>query len=174
MPERKRTALYPGSFDPPTLGHLDLIRRAVRIFDRLIVGVAKNDSKNNLFTPDERVEMLREMTRHDIPELRVVSFTGLTVEYARECGAIAIVRGLRAISDFEYEHSMAVTNQKLNPDMDTVCLMPSEPYLFLSSRVVKEVARLGGDVSQFVPACVRARLAEKFGKGRGGTRTNTD
>lgn len=164
MPERKRTALYPGSFDPPTLGHLDLIRRAVRIFDRLIVGVAQNDSKNTLFTPDERVEMLREMTREEMPDLRIVSFQGLTVEYARQCGAIAIVRGLRAISDFEYEHTMAVTNQKMNPEMDTVCLMPSEPYLFLSSRVVKEVARLGGDVTQFVPECVRSKLAEKFGQ----------
>lgn len=157
----RRTALYPGSFDPPTLGHLDLIRRAARIFDHLIVAVAENDAKEGLFTADERVEMLRAITQ-DIEGIKVASFEGLTADYARTCNAIAIVRGLRAISDFEFEHSMAVTNQKLNPDMDTVCLMPSEPFLFLSSRVVKEVARFGGDTTAFVPPFVAEKLAKKF------------
>ena len=159
MPDR--IALYPGSFDPPTLGHLDLIRRAAKIFDRLVVGVAQNRAKDALFTGEERVEMLKAITQ-DMPTVTVVAFTGLTVEYARTCNAIAIVRGLRAISDFEFEHSMAVTNQKLNPQMDTVCLMPSEPFLFLSSRVVKEVARLGGDTTQFVPPFVATKLREKL------------
>ncbi|MCX5758654.1 MAG: pantetheine-phosphate adenylyltransferase, partial [Candidatus Hydrogenedentes bacterium] len=148
-----RVAIYPGSFDPPTFGHLDLIHRASRIFPKLVVAVATNNEKTCLFTVPERTEMLRAITQ-DIPTVEIDSFKGLTTEFARKCGAVAIVRGLRAISDFEYEHGMAVTNQKLNPEVDTVCLMPSEPYLFLSSRVVKEVARLGGDVSHSVPPIV--------------------
>ena len=159
MPER--TAIYPGSFDPPTFGHLDLIQRASKIFDRVIVGVATNSEKQSLFSVEERMDMLRAITKGN-PKVEVTSFTGLTVEFARERKALAIVRGLRAISDFEYEHSIAITNQKLNPDVDTVCLMPSEPYLFLSSRVVKEIASFGGDTSLFVPAEVNARLREKF------------
>lgn len=156
-----RVAIYPGSFDPPTFGHLDLIHRAARIFPRLIVAVAKNNEKTCLFTVSERIEMLRAITQ-DMPTVELDSFTGLTAEFARKRSAVAIVRGLRAISDFEYEHGMAVTNQKLNPDMDTVCLMPSEPYLFLSSRVVKEVARLGGDVSHAVPAFVAELLYRRL------------
>lgn len=158
MPER--SALYPGSFDPPTLGHLDLIRRAGTIFDCVIVAVATNDAKQCLFTVSERVDMLRAITK-EMPRVRIASFTGLTAEFARECNATAIVRGLRAISDFEFELSMAITNQKLNPDIDTVCLMPSEPHLFLSSRIVKEVALFGGDASLFVPEEVNVKLREK-------------
>ena len=160
MPER--TALYPGSFDPPTLGHLDLIRRATRLFHNLVVAVATNNEKRCLFTVDERVAMLRAITA-DMPQVKITSFTGLTAEFARESKATAIVRGLRAISDFEFEHTMAIANQKLNPEVDTVCLMPSEPYLFLSSRVVKEVATFGGDTSHFLPPVVAEKLREKVG-----------
>ena len=159
MPER--TALYPGSFDPPTFGHLDLIQRATKMFTRVIVGVATNNEKDCLFTVDERVKLLQALTA-EFPGVEVTSFTGLTAEFARKRKAVAIVRGLRAISDFEFEHSMAITNKKLNPSVDTVCLMPSEPFLFISSRVVKEIARYGGDVSQFVPPLIAERLREKF------------
>lgn len=161
-----RIAIYPGSFDPPTFGHLDLIHRAARIFPRLVVAVACNSEKTCLFTVDERVAMLRAITQ-DIPCVEVDTFTGLTTEFARKRGAVAIVRGLRAISDFEYEHGMAVTNKKLNPDVDTVCLMPSEAYLFLSSRVVKEVARLGGDVSHSVPPGVLEKLTQRVAETHG-------
>ena len=161
----ERIAIYPGSFDPPTFGHLDLIHRATKIFDRLIVAVARNNEKTCLFSVEERVKMLREITP-DLPTVEIASFRGLTVELARARGAVAIVRGLRAISDFEYEHSMAVTNQKLNPDVDTVCLMPSEAYLFLSSRIVKEIALYGGDTSHALPPLVSARLDEKVRAGR--------
>ena len=154
-------ALYPGSFDPPTYGHLDLIARATRIFDRLIVGVAKNNDKQSLFTTEERVDMLRELTA-DMPQVQVTAFRGLTAIYAKECGAVAIVRGLRAISDFEFEHSMAVANRRMSPDIDTVCLMPSEPYLFLSSRVVKEVALFGGNIAEFVPPMVGEKLSARL------------
>ena len=158
------TAIYPGSFDPPTLGHLDLIRRAVRIFETVTVAVATNNEKRCLFSVDERVELLKAVTS-DMEGVRVESFHGLTVDFAHKCNARAIVRGLRAISDFEFEHSMAVTNQKLNAEVDTICLMPSEPFLFLSSRVVKEVASFGGDVSAFVPPLVAERMKERYGQG---------
>jgi len=160
MPER--IAVYPGSFDPPTFGHLDLIERATKIFHHLIVAVTRNDSKQSLFSIEERVAMLHEILK-DNPRIEIVSFAGLTADFARERGAAAIVRGLRAISDFEYEYSMALTNRKLNPDVDTVCLMPSEPYLFLSSRIVKEVARYNGDVSYAVPPFVAEQLRKKLG-----------
>lgn len=157
----ERLAIYPGSFDPPTFGHLDLIRRAGKIFTHLIVAVAINRTKDNMFSVEERENMLRAITA-DLPGVEVASFSGLTADYARKRNAVAIVRGLRAISDFEYEHSMAVTNQKLNPEVDTVCLMPSEAFLFLSSRIVKEIARFGGDISAFVPPLVANRLREKW------------
>jgi len=163
MPER--IALYPGSFDPPTFGHLDLIERATKIFHHLIVAVVRNDSKQSLFSIEERVEMLGEILK-DNPQIEIVSFEGLTADYARERGAVAIVRGLRAISDFEYEHSMALTNRKLSPEVDTVCLMPSEPYLFLNSSIVKEVARYNGDVSYAVPPFVEEQLRNKLGVGK--------
>ena len=154
-------ALYPGSFDPPTLGHVDLIERAACIFDRLIVAVVVNLSKHPLFTAEERVEMLEEIA-HDMPRVEVASFNGLTVDFARERKAIALVRGLRAISDFEFELSMAITNKKLYADIDTVCMMPSEPYLFLSSRGVKEVTRFGGDTTPFLTPAVADRLRRKL------------
>jgi len=159
MPER--IAVYPGSFDPPTFGHLDLIQRGVLLFETLIVAVATNNAKNCLFSVDERVEMLTEITK-DVPRVQITTFYGLTAEFARECKAHAIIRGLRAISDFEYEINMATTNKKLNPDTDTVLLTPSEPYLFLSSRVVKEIAGFGGQVDHFVPPEIEARLRKKL------------
>jgi pantetheine-phosphate adenylyltransferase len=159
MPER--IALYPGSFDPPTFGHLDLVQRATKIFTRIIVGVATNNEKDCLFSVEERVLLLKALTA-EFPGVEVTSFTGLTAEFARVRKAVAIVRGLRAISDFEFEHSMAITNKKLNPFVDTVCLMPSEQFLFISSRVVKEIARYGGDVSQLVPPLIAERLHEKL------------
>lgn len=156
-----RKAVYPGSFDPPTLGHLDLIRRAARIFDEVIVAVAKNESKQSLFTVDERMEMLREITA-DLPNVVVDHFQGLTVHFARSRGAFALIRGLRVISDFEFELSMAINNQKLAPDIETVCLMPSDPYLFLSSRQVKEIVSFGGSVSHYVTPDIERRLREKL------------
>lgn len=158
-----RVALYPGSFDPPTYGHLDLIERALRMFGKLIIAVAHNDAKTALFTVEERLEMLRAVTEN-MP-VEITSFEGLTAEYARQRGATVIIRGLRAVSDFEFELSMAITNQKLNPKIDTICLMPSESYLFLNSRTVREIARFGGDVSHFVPAVVAERLMAKVGRG---------
>ena len=159
MPER--IAIYPGSFDPPTLGHLDLIRRAARIFDHLIVAVAINDTKEALFSPEERVEMIDEMIK-SFPNVEALAFNGLTAELARERKAVALVRGLRALSDFEFELSMAITNQKLYSGVDTVCMMPSEPYLFLSSRTVKEVTRFGGDTTPFLTPEVAERLTKKL------------
>ena len=154
-------ALYAGSFDPPTLGHLDLIARAVKIFDKVIVAIACNEQKAGMFSVEERMEMLKEMTA-DLPSVTIQQFRGLTVEYARQQGAISLIRGLRAISDFEFELSMAINNQKLNPHVDTVCLMPSESYLFLSSRQVKEIARFGGSVSHCVTPKVEKRLNKKI------------
>jgi pantetheine-phosphate adenylyltransferase len=161
MPDRFRTAVYAGSFDPPTNGHLDLIERACRMFDRIIVGVALNEAKTALFSVEERIDMLRTITK-DMPKVEVTSFRGLTVAFAEESGAVALVRGLRVVSDFEFELTMAVTNQKLYPNIDTVCLMPSEQNLLLSSRLVKEIAHFGGDISHFVPAEVMARLERKL------------
>ncbi|GMW01272.1 MAG: phosphopantetheine adenylyltransferase [Candidatus Hydrogenedentota bacterium] len=160
----ERIAIYPGSFDPPTYGHYDLIQRALRIFDKLIVAVARNDEKHSLFTVTERVEMLASITE-GIPNLEVTSFMGLTAEFARQRKAFALVRGLRVMSDFEFELSIATANQKLNPEVDTVCLMPSEKYLLLSSRIVRDIARHGGDLSEFVHPAVEKRLRSKLGQG---------
>ena len=162
----ERIALYAGSFDPPTLGHLDLIERAAKIFDKVIVGVACNEQKVGLFTIEERIEMLQEMTT-SLSSVTVSQFYGLTVDYAQSQNAIALIRGLRVISDFEFELSMAINNQKLNPDIDTVCLMPSEPYLFLSSRQVKEIVHFGGSVSHYVTPEVEARLKAKMAARKG-------
>ncbi len=157
----ERIAVYPGSFDPPTHGHVDLIGRAIRIFDRLIVAVAMNTDKASLFTVEERLDMLRGIAR-DMPQVEVAAFHGLTADFARERGAIALVRGLRVISDFEFELTRAVANQKINADADTVCLMPSERFLLLSSRLVREIAQFGGDLSAFVPPEVETRLRDKL------------
>lgn len=157
----KRTAVYPGSFDPPTFGHLDIIERAAKVFDVLIVAVIRNTEKDSLFSADERIEMLSEMTS-GIANVEVLHFSGLTVDLARERKAVALVRGLRAVSDFEYELTMAATNRKMYPDCDTISFMPAEQYMFVSSRLVREIAQLGGEVDLFVPETVVNRLKEKL------------
>ncbi|MEK0444709.1 MAG: hypothetical protein RLZZ399_30 [Verrucomicrobiota bacterium] len=154
-------ALYPGSFDPVTNGHLDVLQRASRLFDEVLVAVANNESKQALFSAQKRVELLREATA-SMPNVRVTSFEGLLVNFARSQGARAIIRGLRAVSDFEYEFQMALMNRSLEPSLETLFLMPSEEYTYLSSRMVKEVCRLGGEIGRFVPECVRVALGSRF------------
>jgi pantetheine-phosphate adenylyltransferase len=159
MPER--VALYPGSFDPPTNGHLDILSRARRLADRVIVAILENDAKTPLFSVAERIEMIREIAAGD-PAIDVRSFQGLLVDFARESGASLIVRGLRAISDYEYELQMALMNRRLAPAVETVFLMAKEEYSYVSSRLVKEVARLSGDVTGLLPETVRRRLVARF------------
>lgn len=156
-----RRAIYPGSFDPITNGHLDVIQRAARLFDEVIVAVAFNEQKHSLFQVDERVDLLRETTS-GIPNVSVSRFDGLLVDFARSQGASAVVRGLRAVSDFEFEFQMALMNRKLEPGIETIFMMPAEKYTYLSSRIVKEIARLGGNVDAFVPESVAATLRQKF------------
>jgi pantetheine-phosphate adenylyltransferase len=156
-----RTAIYPGSFDPLTNGHLDVIQRAVKLFDRVIVAVAKNETKQPLFTLNERLELVRRSTRR-LRQVKVGSFECLLVDYVDQCGAQAVVRGLRAVSDFEFEFQLALMNRKLNERVETIFMMPKDTYTFLSSRMVKEIARLGGDVSSFVPKPVKSALAKKL------------
>jgi len=155
-----RKAIYPGTFDPITYGHLDIIKRAVRLFDSVVVAVARNSSKEPLFTTAERMEMIEEVV--DIEGVQVDQFRGLLVEYARSQGACALIRGLRAVSDFEYEFQMALVNRKLSEDLTTVFLMPHEQYTHLNSSIVREVSSLGGDVSPYVPPEVVRRLTQKF------------
>lgn len=154
-------AIYPGSFDPVTLGHLDIIHRAGQVFDSVIVAVAHSESKSPLFDPEERIAMIREAAR-DLPGVTVKSFDGLLVEFARREEAFVVIRGLRAVSDFEFEFQMALMNRRLEPRLETIFLTPQEEYTFLSSRIVKEVARMGGDVTPFVPTAVARRLTEKY------------
>ena len=156
-----RTAIYPGSFDPLTNGHLDVIQRATKLFDRVIVAVAKSESKTPLFTFEERVELVRETVGH-LRHVKAEAFDGLLVEYVARRKAQAVVRGLRAVSDFEFEFQLALMNRKLDERIETIFMMPKDTYSFLSSRIVKEIARLGGDVSAFVPAHVRTALALKL------------
>ena len=158
----QRTAVYPGSFDPLTKGHEDLIRRAADTFEDLIVGVAVNPRKNTLFTPEERVQMIRE-TLSGL-KIRVMSFEGLLVDFLKEQKAKVVIRGLRAVSDFEYEFQMALTNRTLLHGVDTFFLMASEKYVFLSSSMAKEIAMLGGNVSKMVPAPVVKMLKKKEGR----------
>jgi pantetheine-phosphate adenylyltransferase len=156
-----RLAIYPGSFDPITNGHVDVIARAATLFDEVIVAVAVNEVKHVLFGMEERVEMIRAVTGR-FPNVKVVAFEGLLVEFAREQGAVAVVRGLRAVSDFEFEFQMALMNRKLEPAIETVFLTPREEYTYLSSRIVKEIARLGGPVDAFVPGPVVEGLRKKL------------
>jgi len=156
-----RTAVYPGSFDPITNGHLDVIQRASRLFDRVIVAVAINESKTALFTMRERKNLATRSIEH-LKNVEVDTFTGLLVDYVVEKGGEAVIRGLRAVSDFEFEFQLALMNRKLNERVETIFMMPKETYTFISSRMIKEVARLGGDISGFVPAHVGAALKEKF------------
>jgi pantetheine-phosphate adenylyltransferase len=162
------TALYPGSFDPITFGHVDVIGRAAPVFDRLVVGVLVNPRKSPLFSLDQRIEVLREALRDELPDIAervdVAGFDGLTVDFAREIGADFIVRGLRAVSDFESEMQMAHTNRKLAPGVDTVFFMTALEHAYLSSSLVKEIALFGGDVSRMVPAAVVRRLGEASGR----------
>lgn len=158
-----RTAIYPGSFDPLTNGHLDVIHRATKLFDKVIVAVATNEEKQALFTLEERIQMVSRAIEH-LPTVKADTFEGLLVNYVERQGAQAVVRGLRAISDFEFEFQLALMNRKLNEGIETIFMMPKDAYTFLSSRIVKEIARLGGDVSAFVPAHVKTALLGKLGQ----------
>jgi pantetheine-phosphate adenylyltransferase len=157
-----RTVIYPGSFDPITNGHLDLIQRATKLFDRVIVAIARNDSKQPLFNQQERVEMVGQAIQ-DIPRVEADSFEGLLINYVERRAAQAVIRGLRAVSDFEFEFQLALMNRKLNERIETIFMMPKDTYTFLSSRMVKEIASLGGDVSAFVPPHVKVSLTKKIG-----------
>ncbi len=156
-----RTAIYPGSFDPLHNGHLDVIERGARLCDKIIVAVARNLSKEGLFSFDERVELIREATWH-VKGVEVASFDGLLVDFAAREKADAVIRGLRAISDFEYEFQMALMNRELSDEFETIFLMPSQEHIFLSSRMVKEIAKLEGKVDRFVPPPVAGALARKL------------
>jgi pantetheine-phosphate adenylyltransferase len=162
--DAERIAVYPGSFDPLTHGHADIVERSLRLVDRVIVAVAETatERKEGMFTVPERVEVIREVYRGR-PALEVTSFSGLLVDFARERGARILVRGLRAVSDFEYEFQMAQMNRSLWPEVETLFMAPDNQYTFLSASLVREVARLGGDVSEYVPAAVLDRMVERFG-----------
>ncbi|MDP7011480.1 MAG: pantetheine-phosphate adenylyltransferase [Verrucomicrobiota bacterium] len=158
-----RTVIYPGSFDPFTYGHLDVVERAAKLFDRVIVAVVKNPDKQTLFTQAERKRQIAKVLE-DLPNVEITTFEGLLVDFAKEQRAQAIIRGLRAVSDFEFEFQLALMNRKLEEDIETIFMMPRETYTFLSSKLVKEIARLGGDVSAFVPANVEQELLGKLKK----------
>jgi len=161
-----RTVLYPGSFDPVTNGHLDVAHRAARIFDRLIIGVAANSEKNPLFSFEERIRLLREVCK-DMPNTEIVSFSGLLINAVNEFNVSAVIRGIRAVSDFEYEFQMALMNRELNERCETLFMMPSPEYSYVSSRLIKEIARCGGDISPFVPPTVASAIVRKCGKSPG-------
>jgi len=156
-----KTAIYPGTFDPFTAAHLEIIKRALRIFDVIIVAIAPSQKKGPLFSLEERLEMIRKSVE-GLEAVKVEAFDGLLVDYVKKKRGVAVIRGLRAVSDFEYELQMALMNRKLNPEIETVFLMPSEEYSFLTSTTVKEVASLGGSVSGLVPEVVEKALKEKF------------
>ncbi len=156
-----RTAIYPGSFDPITNGHLDIVQRAAKLFDRVVVAVARSETKHPLFTLEERVQMVKRAVRR-WPEVEADGFEGLLVEYARRRSAQAVIRGLRAVSDFEFEFQLALMNRKLDERIETIFMMPKDTFVFLSSRIVREIAGLGGDVRTFVPAHVEAALKAKL------------
>lgn len=158
-------AVYPGSFDPVTFGHLDIIERSSLLVDELIVGVLNNNAKSPLFSVEERVRMLKEVTEN-MPKVKIVPFEGLLVDFARKMDARMVIRGLRAITDFEYELQMAQTNHKMEPELETAFLTTSLEYSYLSSTTVKEVAAFGGDISQFVPELVIEKIQEKINKRR--------
>jgi len=155
-----KIAIYPGTFDPVTNGHIDILERALKLFDKVIITIARNTVKNPLFTEEERITLLRQVTKR-YKNVEVDSFKGLLVEYVQKRNAVSVVRGLRAMTDFEYELQMALMNRKLDENMETVFLMPNEKYTYLSSNFVREIARLGGDVSKFVPPVVLKALQQK-------------
>ena len=156
-----KKAIYPGSFDPVTLGHIYIIKRSSSLVDHLILGVLNNNTKTPLFSVDERVNMLKEVTK-DIPNVEVLSFSGLLVDFARQHKVQTIIRGLRAVTDFEYELAMSQTNRVAAPDIDTIFLNTSLKYAYLSSSIVKELAMYGGDISTFVPACIIETVRERY------------
>ncbi|MBA3961970.1 MAG: pantetheine-phosphate adenylyltransferase [Chthoniobacterales bacterium] len=156
-----RRAIYPGSFDPVTNGHIDVIERARKLFDEVVVAVAFNDQKQPLFSLEERLDLLRKVTA-SLDGVKIAPLDGLLVDFAVQQNARAIVRGLRAVSDFEFEFQMALMNRKLEGNVETIFLMPKEEYTYISSRIVKEIARLGGDVRAFVPPCVVESFREKL------------
>jgi len=156
------TAIYPGSFDPLTFGHIDVIERSARLFDLVVVSILTNAQKAPLFTVEERIEIMNEILKPRFPNVEVDRFHGLLVDYAREKKAKVIVRGIRAISDYEYEFQMALMNRRLNPEIETVFMVPAEKYSYLSSRLVKEIAHLGGSVAGLVPESVEKRLKQRF------------
>ena len=156
-----KTVICPGSFDPVTFGHIDIITRAASVFDHVIVGVLINMAKKPSFTIEERIGFLKKTVGH-MPNVEVVGFDGLLAEYAKERGATAVVRGLRAVSDFDYEFQMALTNRKLNPELDTVFLASDARFTYLSSSIVKNVASLGGDISNFVPECIYDEIFDRL------------
>jgi pantetheine-phosphate adenylyltransferase len=158
-----RTALYPGTFDPPTLGHVDLLQRGLHLFDRIVVAIADSRTKQPLFSLEERVALFQEASR-GMDAVEIVPFDSLTVHFARERGACAILRGLRAVSDFDYEFQLAWMNRKLDASIETVFLCPNELYSFLNSSLVKDIARLGGDITEFVPPAVERALRAKLGR----------
>ena len=163
----RRTGLYPGTFDPATNGHLDIIGRAVKLVDKLVIGVAINAAKGPVFTLEERVAIVQEETKAcaEIAEIEVLPFANLTIQFARDVGAQVIVRGLRAVADFEYEFQMTAMNQQLDRDIETVFLMADPRHQAIASRLVKDIVQMGGDVTRFVPAGVNRRLIAKYGRG---------
>ncbi len=156
-----KIAIYPGSFDPPTFGHLDIIERSAKMFDQLNVAVLRNNAKNPLFSIEERVSMMEELTQH-LPNVTVSSFDGLTVDYAKQIGATIVVRGLRAVTDFEYELQIAQTNHALSAEVDTIFLTTNLMYSYVSSTIVKEVASYGGDITKFVPEWMIDKIYQKY------------
>jgi pantetheine-phosphate adenylyltransferase len=158
-----RHCIYPGTFDPITFGHLDVLERAARLFDKVTVGVAANSNKGPVFTQEQRIALVRTVTKH-IPNVCAVPFDGLLVEFARHQKAIAVIRGIRALSDFEFEFNMALMNRHLEPDIETIFVMPRETYSYTSSNLVKQVAKLGGDVAHFVPPEVVTALRQAYAK----------
>ena len=155
-----KTAIYPGTFDPVTNGHLDILERALKLFDNVIITIAHNSAKNPLFTEEERFELLKAVTKR-FSRVEVAMFKGLLVDYVRERNAAVIIRGLRAMTDFEYEFQMALMNRKLDAQVETIFLVPNEKYTYLSSNMVREIARFHGDVSKFVPLAVKKALQKK-------------
>lgn len=162
-----KTAICPGSFDPVTMGHMDIINRSRKVFDHTIVAVLVNPEKHTMFTVEERIALLHRCTQ-SMDDVEVVGFDGLLADYARERGVTAIVKGLRALSDFEYEFQMALTNKRLNPKLETMFLTTSAENMFLSSSIVKQIASFGGDISQFVPACILEDIKTRIREGGNG------